>query len=119
MNRFLGEIKQGIGFRKTLSNPGPRCRPRNPVKRQLVAFSSLLFDYTIIGLAFGNVSIRVRDVNDNSPVFERSDYFVTVPETVPIHTPVMTLLAKDEDNEAKLEFVFILLDWRLESTLMN
>ncbi|KAI1722266.1 cadherin domain-containing protein [Ditylenchus destructor] len=48
----------------------------------------------------GNVTIRVLDVNDNPPYFEHPLYNVTVPETTEIGSPILTLIARDVDNEA-------------------
>lgn len=51
-------------------------------------------------LGFGNVTIRVMDINDNEPYFEKDLYEITIPETAPVGSPVLTVLAKDADNEA-------------------
>lgn len=53
-----------------------------------------------LNLGVGNVTIRVIDVNDNPPHFEHSKYKVEVPETMQRFSAVMTLLARDLDNEA-------------------
>ena len=59
----------------------------------------------------GNVTIAVRDVNDNPPVFERDEYKVAVAETMPRDSPVLTLVARDDDDEAvDNHFTYSLLD---------
>lgn len=60
-------------------------------------------------LGFGNVTIRVLDMNDNEPYFEKDLYEVEVAETAPVGFPVLTLAAKDADNENVyvLKYVFI------------
>ncbi|KAI3422308.1 Hmr-1p [Globodera pallida] len=64
---------------------------------------------------FGNVSIRLLDVNDNPPSFEHSEYRVHVPETTPKDAPILTLVARDPDDEAvDNQFAFSLLDARQE-----
>ncbi|KAL3113055.1 hypothetical protein niasHT_013520 [Heterodera trifolii] len=64
---------------------------------------------------FGNVSIRLLDVNDNPPFFEHSEYNVHVPETTPKDAPILTLMATDLDNEAvDNQFTFSLLDTQQE-----
>lgn len=41
------------------------------------------------------------DVNDNPPYFDPPTYVGSVKETAPVNSPVMSLSAKDPDNEAK------------------
>jgi hypothetical protein len=50
----------------------------------------------------GNVTIQVRDVNDNPPYFDKSEYSLEVAETMPKDAPVLTLVALDVDDEAML-----------------
>lgn len=40
-------------------------------------------------------------MNDNPPYFEKDLYETTVSETVPVGMPVLSLNAKDSDNEAR------------------
>jgi hypothetical protein len=47
-----------------------------------------------------NVTIRVLDANDNPPVFEKPLYEGSIPETAPLDSAVLTVAAKDVDNEA-------------------
>uniref|UniRef100_A0A915AWG2 Cadherin domain-containing protein n=1 Tax=Parascaris univalens TaxID=6257 RepID=A0A915AWG2_PARUN len=49
----------------------------------------------------GNVTIKVLDVNDNEPYFEKPLYTSSVPETALVGAPVMSVSAVDRDNEAK------------------
>jgi len=45
-----------------------------------------------------SVVVRVVDANDNSPVFERQEYDVTVPENVPQMTTIARVRATDADE---------------------
>lgn len=49
----------------------------------------------------GLAIIKVLDVNDNPPYFDPPSYTGNVKETAPINSPIMSLSAKDPDNEAK------------------
>ncbi|KAE9548365.1 hypothetical protein FO519_008425 [Halicephalobus sp. NKZ332] len=49
----------------------------------------------------GNVTIRVLDVNDNEPYFEKSVYDAYAPETLKPGEAVISVLALDKDNEAR------------------
>jgi hypothetical protein len=46
------------------------------------------------------VTIQVRDVNDNPPYFDQSEYSLSVPEDTQKDAPVLTLIARDPDDEA-------------------
>ncbi|VDN05957.1 unnamed protein product [Thelazia callipaeda] len=48
----------------------------------------------------GNVTIRVTDVNDNEPYFEKNLYFGSVAETASIGSAVTSISALDKDTEA-------------------
>lgn len=52
------------------------------------------------------VNVTVLDVNDNPPVFQQSDYVVTLNESAPVGTHVLTVRAvdKDTDDNAKLTY---------------
>ncbi|KAH9519859.1 Protocadherin-11 X-linked [Bulinus truncatus] len=54
------------------------------------------------------VTIRVLDVNDNTPVFEKSFFNASVPEDTPERSTVLTLRAVDADegDNARLTFSF-------------
>ena len=43
------------------------------------------------------VNITIRDINDNQPLFEESDYFAEVNETVQAGTSIIKMYATDED----------------------
>ena len=43
------------------------------------------------------VTILVSDVNDNSPIFSRERYMLELSESLPIGTPVTSIVATDED----------------------
>lgn len=45
--------------------------------------------------------IRVRDVNDNAPTFERSEYKIELNENADINRPIMSLPARDFDISAE------------------
>lgn len=47
-----------------------------------------------------NVTIRLQDINNHPPYFDKQLYQISVPETELPDTPIMTFLAKDKDNEA-------------------
>ena len=57
-----------------------------------------------------NVRVYVDDINDNAPVFERDEYELTLLETTPTGTPVLTLLAKDADLPSNTKLQYSLLD---------
>lgn len=45
-----------------------------------------------------SLEVHIIDVNDNSPVFNNTAYFVSVPESIGISVPILTVLATDEDE---------------------
>jgi hypothetical protein len=47
-----------------------------------------------------NVTIRLLDVNNHPPYFDKDVYYVSVAENEPLDSPILTLLAKDPDDEA-------------------
>ncbi|VBB34596.1 unnamed protein product [Acanthocheilonema viteae] len=49
----------------------------------------------------GNVTIRVMDVNDNEPYFERELYVGSVVETASVGSAVISVSALDKDTEAR------------------
>ncbi|KAL0273341.1 UNVERIFIED_CONTAM: hypothetical protein PYX00_006035 [Menopon gallinae] len=48
--------------------------------------------------SYKSVPVKVVDMNDNAPVFDREIYEVNVPETAPVNTPVIRLKVTDEDS---------------------
>ena len=57
-----------------------------------------------------NVSIVVRDLNDNTPQFNQSLYEVSILETVPVGTVVLRLSAPDADSNANGDVTYSLAD---------
>lgn len=53
-----------------------------------------------------NLTILVKDENDNAPVFTQTEYHVTVPEMTPPGTDLLTIVAKDADEgmNAKIRY---------------
>ena len=56
------------------------------------------------------VSISVRDLNDNLPEFNQTMYGVSVLETVPVGTVVLTTVASDADSNQNGEVMYTLQD---------
>lgn len=52
------------------------------------------------------VNVTVLDVNDNPPIFDHSDYIVSLNESVPPGTPVLQVMATDNDlgDNAKITY---------------
>ncbi|XP_017772974.1 PREDICTED: protein dachsous [Nicrophorus vespilloides] len=53
-----------------------------------------------------SVTVEVQDVNDNAPVFERTEYEAKVPETLSINAQILQVTAVDNDigNNARLTY---------------
>lgn len=51
-----------------------------------------------VHMTTGNVTLRIIDVNDNSPVFESSAYSFSIEENVALGTHVGTVTARDADS---------------------
>ena len=47
---------------------------------------------------YTNVTVSIRDLNDNHPIFPAASYDLSVSESAPIGTPVGTLVATDNDG---------------------
>lgn len=56
------------------------------------------------------VNVTVLDVNDNPPVFQQSDYVVTLNESAPVGTKVLTVHATDKDLEDNSKLTYYLPD---------
>ncbi|XP_014481173.1 PREDICTED: cadherin-related tumor suppressor [Dinoponera quadriceps] len=56
------------------------------------------------------VNVTVLDVNDNPPVFQQSDYVVSLNESAPIGTKVLTVHATDKDSEDNSKLTYYLPD---------
>ncbi|XP_073077950.1 protocadherin gamma-A6 isoform X1 [Manis javanica] len=52
------------------------------------------------------ILVNVLDVNDNAPVFTQSVYHVSVPEDLPVGTPVLSVNATDQDEGAHAEVMY-------------
>lgn len=48
--------------------------------------------------SYKEVHVRLADLNDHAPVFDREIYEVRVNESVPVNTPILRLKATDEDQ---------------------
>ena len=48
--------------------------------------------------SYKEVHVRLADLNDHAPVFDRETYEVRVNESVPVNTPILRLKATDEDQ---------------------
>ncbi|XP_072573612.1 protocadherin alpha-C2-like isoform X2 [Paramormyrops kingsleyae] len=53
-----------------------------------------------------SIIVRVQDVNDNAPQFDRQIYYVNISENSPIGTPVMKLNATDLDEGTNAEIIY-------------
>ncbi len=49
--------------------------------------------------AVADVTVTVRDVNDEAPTFDRAEYTVTIPENVPFGTPLANLDMEVRDTD--------------------
>lgn len=56
------------------------------------------------------VNVTVLDVNDNPPIFQQSDYVVSLNESAPIGTKVLTVHATDKDSEDNSKLTYYLPD---------
>ena len=50
--------------------------------------------------SYKEVHVRLADLNDHAPVFDREIYEIRVNESVPINTPILRLKATDQDQGA-------------------
>ena len=80
----------------------------------------VMFEYELVVLATDsgpistqlssevNVTVVVSDVNDNKPVFQNSSYSAVVREDASPLSPLLTLLASDDDSGVNAEILFSL-----------
>ncbi|XP_014243463.1 fat-like cadherin-related tumor suppressor homolog [Cimex lectularius] len=47
---------------------------------------------------YTSVPIRIADLNDNSPIFDREIYEVDIPESAPVNSPIIRLKVTDADQ---------------------
>ncbi|VDL59558.1 unnamed protein product [Hymenolepis diminuta] len=45
-----------------------------------------------------HITVRLEDVNDSPPVFEKSIYYARISEGLPVHTPIIKVHASDTDT---------------------
>ena len=53
-----------------------------------------------------NLSIILIDVNDNPPVFNQTNYNVSIPEDLPVGSRVLQVFASDKDNGGNAQIVY-------------
>ncbi|XP_020292424.1 cadherin-related tumor suppressor-like, partial [Pseudomyrmex gracilis] len=82
--------------------------------REQVEFYSLNICAEDLGqpprLGYLLVNVTVLDVNDNPPVFPLTDYVVTLNESAPVGTKVLTVHATDKDSEDNAKLTYYLPD---------
>ncbi|XP_022242413.1 fat-like cadherin-related tumor suppressor homolog [Limulus polyphemus] len=50
------------------------------------------------------ISVKVTDVNDYPPVFEKTSYYVEVEEVSPVNTPILTVKANSRVKAARIKY---------------
>lgn len=63
------------------------------------------------------VNVTILDVNDNPPIFDHSDYSVTLNETVPPGSPVLQVMASDNDLGDNAKITYYLSDTEQQFTV--
>lgn len=63
------------------------------------------------------VNVTVLDVNDNPPIFDHSDYIVSLNESVPPGTPVLQVMATDNDLGDNAKIMYFLADTERQFTV--
>lgn len=63
------------------------------------------------------VNVTILDVNDNPPIFDHSDYIVSLNESVPPGTPVMQVMASDADLGDNSKITYYLSDTETQFTV--
>ena len=56
--------------------------------------------------SFADVTITIRDINDEPPTFNQQEYSVTIPENVPYGTPLANLNMEIKDTDTGTNSVF-------------
>lgn len=67
-------------------------------KKKLYSFKILAYIEEEGLEASSDIIVMVDDVEDNEPVFEKSDYYQTIPKNLPIKSEIITVRAKDVDD---------------------
>ncbi|XP_064481963.1 cadherin-related tumor suppressor-like [Ornithodoros turicata] len=65
-------------------------------------------------MGFLQVNVTVLDVNDNPPIFDHSDYFVSINESLPAGTSVLQVRATDSDIGDNARITYFLSDAETE-----
>lgn len=63
------------------------------------------------------VNVTILDVNDNPPIFDHSDYIVSLNESVPPGTPVLQVMASDNDLGDNAKITYYLSDSEQQFTV--
>ncbi|XP_037957804.1 cadherin-related tumor suppressor-like [Teleopsis dalmanni] len=63
------------------------------------------------------VNVTILDVNDNPPIFDHSDYIVSLNESVPPGTPVLQVMASDNDLGDNSKITYYLSDMEQQFTV--
>lgn len=63
------------------------------------------------------VNVTILDVNDNPPIFDHSDYIVSLNESVPPGTPVLQVMATDSDLGDNAKITYYLSDTERQFTV--
>ncbi|KAK4886263.1 hypothetical protein RN001_002534 [Aquatica leii] len=63
------------------------------------------------------VNVTILDVNDNPPIFDHSDYIVSLNESVPPGTPVLQVMATDNDLGDNSKITYYLADTERQFTV--
>ncbi|KAL8181923.1 UNVERIFIED_CONTAM: hypothetical protein K2H54_034476, partial [Gekko kuhli] len=100
-NTFRIELESGK-FQLFSSELNRRLTSNYSVKVEVTDSEQLAFDTVVFSTAFKtlcNVEIHVIDINDQIPVFEKSDYgSLTLPEDKPVGTILLEIQATDADE---------------------
>ncbi|XP_046739792.1 cadherin-related tumor suppressor [Diprion similis] len=68
-------------------------------------------------LGYLQVNVTVLDVNDNPPIFQQGDYVVTLNESAPAGSPVLTVHATDKDLGDNSKLTYYLPDTERQFTI--
>lgn len=68
-------------------------------------------------IGYLQVNVTILDVNDNPPIFDHSDYIVSLNESVPPGTPVLQVMATDNDLGDNAKITYYLADTERQFTV--